>query len=217
MDDQKYTGIFHNTTPGRNSFCIVDINKRFFLMGEKQIIGFNNENIQTHTKTYSVSIKNIFYYNEKELLLISYLYEVFVSGSRYTTTQAGVDIVIKDGHGVRYDFNVKEAKNINDNISFAKVINKTLFVAFSDNNEMIYTMDLDGEIYEVKKYYHQVGQIQNIWLKNKGDNEYIFTSEKDKVFISGVFKITGQASIEVAELYTYNITGYDTNTGSFLY
>jgi hypothetical protein len=218
MAGQDYMGIFHNISSGRLGFYIASISGPSFSLKEKQIIKFNDMSIQTHAAAYSVTIQKILRYDKKELVLISYLYKAPAPGTNHTITWKGIDIAITDKYGFRRDFTLKESKNINDNLSFAKVISGALFFTISDNTGVIHTMDLNDEKYEIRQYNHQAGLIQNIWLKNGGDGEYIFTSEKDKNFISGIFKITGQGGAEIMEIYNHNmVVGYDTSTGSFFY
>jgi hypothetical protein len=213
MADQSYTGIFHNITPGRLGFYIADINERSFSAKQKEVIEeFNTESIQSHTEAYAVHILKILFYNDKQLFFMSYSYQ-----DTYTRFWKGIDIVIKERSGLRYDLTLKEFRDRDYDLSFAKLINATLFFTFSDNNEILYAMKFDGEGYEVTQYNHRAGLIKNIWLKSRENTEYIFTSEKDGAIVSGVFKITGEENIEIVELYDYNITGYNTIGSSFLY
>lgn len=215
VSDQEYTGIFQNITPGRLSFRVANINKHSFSLTQEQIIDeFNGEIIQTHVGAYAIHIRNIFYYDKIQLCFLSYLYPI---NSMYTNYLRGIDIVIKDGNGLRYDITLKEFVNRNYDLSFAKIISNLLFFAFSDNQEVLYMMELDSGKYEVKQYNHPVGMIQNIWLKAQGDAEYIFTSEKDKTIISGIFKIIEQDGLELMEIYDYKVVGYNSLNGSSFY
>jgi hypothetical protein len=213
--NQRYKGIFHNITPGRLRFRIADINERSFSLKHERIIDFNNESIQSHAEAYSVTIRNILYYAKKQLVLTSYLYNVPVTGGGHKMWK-GIDIVIKDAHGLRQYFTLKESENINVNLSFTKIINNVLFFAFSDNEEILCMMELDSGKYGIKQYNHQAGAIQNIWLKNHEDVEYIYTSKKDTGIISGIFKISGH-NVDLAEIYERKIVGYDTFNGHSFY
>jgi hypothetical protein len=207
--DQKYMGIFHNVSPGRLNFYIANMDERFLLY-QKQIINFQwHENIPDRINTYGVVfIEKILYFHKTQLYFISYLYD---------DEKKAKDLVIKNESGSYQHYNLKESIKGNDRLSFAKIINNTLFFSFSANQETIYMMELDSGSYEVTHYNHQLGVIQNIWLKAQGDTEYTFSSEKDKEIISGVFKIIEQDGIELMEIYDYKVIGYDTRNGSFVY
>jgi hypothetical protein len=112
---------------------------------------------------------------------------------------------------------LKEIPYRDYHLSLAKIINDTLFFAFTDSQEILYAMELDNGKYEVKQYRHQIGIIQNIWLKEQENEEYVFTSERNKETISGIFKIIGQDSIEMAEIFDYKVAGYNTLDGTFVY
>jgi hypothetical protein len=212
MVDQKYTGIFHNVTPGRLNFRVAGINKHSFSLEQREIIEeFNSESIQSHNGAYAVHIRNILYYNDKQIFFIVYSYK-----DTYDIFWKGIDIVIKEGLGLRYDFTLKEFRDRDCNLSFTKIINTTLFFTFSDTLE-IYAMELDSGRYEIKQYNHNIGQIQNIWLKTQGDSEYIFTSKKDGKIISGIFKINEQNIIELVEVYTYQVFGYEITSATYIY
>jgi hypothetical protein len=210
---QTQIGIFRNATPGRLGFRTAKINRKF-LLNQKQIINFQwHESIPNRINTYGVHIEKIFYFNKMQFFFITYLY----NSGKIGNLKSAVDFVIKDEFGSYQYHNLKEFTNINCKLSFAKIVNNTLFFAFSENQETVYMMELDSGMYGVVQYNHQAGVIQNIWLKAQGDAEYIFTSEKDKEIISGIFKITEEDSIELMEIYSYKVMGYDTRNGSLFY
>jgi hypothetical protein len=78
-------------------------------------------------------------------------------------------------------------------------------------------MELDNGKYAIKQYNHSIGAIQNIWVKIRGDAEYIFTAEKDEKTVSGILKINGQDGIEIVEIYDYKVVGYSFLDGSSVY
>jgi hypothetical protein len=221
MVDQGYTGIFQGISLGRLCFRIVGINKRFFSLEHEQIIeSFNTESIQSHAGAYAIMIDEILYYDKKQLFFISYSYKV--TDTPRTLYWRGIDLVIKDGDGLTQHHTLKEFMGRNYYPSFAKIINNTLFFAFSDifkpdKEKTLYAMELDSGKYEVRQYSHDAGEIQNIWLKDRENAEYVFTSKRDSAIISGVFKITVEDNIEMPEIYDRKIAGYDTLDGSSFY
>jgi hypothetical protein len=213
ITDQTYIGIFHNVTPGRLSFCTVNINSQL-LLDKKQIVNFQwHESIPGRIKTYGVHIEKILYFSKMQFYFITYLYD----SEKTENLKSAVDFVIKDASGSFQYYNLKEFTNINHELSFSKIISNTLFFAFSDNQEILYQMELDSGKYEIKQYNHPLGLLQNIWLKVSGSSEYIFASEKDNKISSGVFRIIEQDSIELVKTYNYEVIGYDIRNSSFLY
>jgi hypothetical protein len=215
---QKYTGIFHNITPGRIGFRTVSLSDNFYLNQVQTIDAHQQDgSIRSHAGTYSVNVQKILYYDNKHLFFILYLYEVPAINGAYTVTRKGIDVLIKDEHNFSQYITLKEFDSINSGLSFAKTINNKLFFSFSDNHETVYTMELGSGKHEISQYSHPAGEIQNIWLKAQGGTEYIFTLKTDERVISGIFKITGQDNIEPKEIYNYQVVGYDTPNNSFFY